>query len=177
MNVLDIGFSRYKIFRNQLNLLKDLPPQTYRIGFVEDEGLYLKLAAPIEKIKFKLYGNIEDRADMIITSYKLMDRNLGVIFSGERGLGKTLCSQLICYKMLQNEVPVVIVDRYYQGLNSFISAIDQDCVFLFDEFEKNFSNYARRDRDSGTNTTQQEELLGVFDGTDSQNSHKLFLYF
>jgi hypothetical protein len=187
MNVLDIGYSRYKIFKNQLNLLQNLPAQTYRIGYDEDEGLFLQLAPPIEKIRFKLYGNIEERADMVITSYKKIERNLGVIISGERGLGKTLCSQLICYKMLHKGkgVPIIVVDKYYDGINHFLASIDQDCVILFDEFEKNFKDHGSSSRGSrsrydSTNSdqpeaSQQEVLLGLFDGTDSQNSHKLFL--
>jgi hypothetical protein len=173
MNILDIGFSRFKVFKNELNLLKDLPAQVYNIGESENEGLYLKIGSKFEKPKFKLYSTINERADMVIDSYKKMDQNLGVIFSGERGLGKTLCAKLICHKMLKKGYPVIIVDKYYSGINLFLASIDQDCVILFDEFEKNFSDYKGRNKDD--ESTQQEHLLSLFDGTDSINSHKLFI--
>lgn len=62
--------------------------------------------------------------------------NLGVIFNGLKGTGKTIAS-----KLLANEfnLPVVIIGGPCKGLVEFMQAICFECVVLVDEAEKTFS--------------------------------------
>ena len=56
------------------------------------------------------------------------------------------------------------MDANIPGIASFIDSIQQECVVLFDEFEKNF----RKIRDDGEDIgNEQDALLSLFDGTSS----------
>ena len=58
---------------------------------------------------------------------------------------------------------MIIVDTAYNDLSSFLSSIKQECIILFDEFEKTF------DDEEG----DQDKLLSLFDGIDT--GKKLFV--
>ena len=64
-------------------------------------------------------------------------------------------------------LPLIIVDMAIPGVADFISSISQECIVLFDEFEKIFRE------DSKDDEHPQEELLSLFDGVDS--GKKLFV--
>lgn len=67
--------------------------------------------------------------------YKSSGRNLGVIFNGLKGTGKTIAAKLLCNKL---KLPVVIVPEPFEGLANFIQDLEFECVVLVDEAEKTF---------------------------------------
>ena len=85
-------------------------------------------------------------------------KNLGIIFNGLKGTGKTIAAKLLSNKM---GIPVVIVDAPYEGLQNFIQSLTFECVVLIDEAEKTF-------KDDG------EVLLKMIDGVYNEK-RKLYL--
>jgi hypothetical protein len=118
---------------------------------------------------FKLYG-LDNRliTHVIDTYYKQpVKRNLGVLLNGAKGTGKTVTA-----KVLSNEMglPVILCERPYPGLSKFLASINQDCIFFFDEFEKNF----RMKCDDGEDCAG-EDLLSIMDGVYNANHCHVFL--
>lgn len=64
------------------------------------------------------------------------NRNLGVIFNGIRGTGKTIMAKLLCNYL---DIPVVLITQYLDGLDEYIASLPFECVVLIDEAEKTFT--------------------------------------
>lgn len=157
MAIIKVG-STYRIYPSDVELLnKGLPAKTYRINFSPMSGFSLEERERLECKENKVYGNHESKADKIIRSYKKMNRNFGVLISGDKGIGKTLTIQMLSSKLLKEGIPTIIVDENYSGLPGFIESIKQECLFVFDEFEKKFPS-------NSENGCSQEDLLSLFDG-------------
>jgi hypothetical protein len=115
---------------------------------------------------FKLYGIDETFVTHVLDTYSKQSskHNLGVLLNGAKGTGKTVTAKMLCNKL---GLPVLIVDRPLKGLSSFLASINHDCVFLFDEFEKNF----RLTDDDGEDLAG-ESLLSIMDGVyNGENCH------
>jgi hypothetical protein len=63
------------------------------------------------------------------------NKNLGVIFNGIKGTGKTLSAKLLCNAI---GLPVVIVQNSSEGLLPFLQSLNFECVVFIDEAEKTF---------------------------------------
>jgi hypothetical protein len=115
----------------------------------------------------KIYGDAESFAKHVWESYDIeKDKNVGALFSGNKGLGKSLTIRLIVEHYIKTK-PIIVVDQYTDLLPSVLSDL-KDCVVVLDEFEKMF----KKNGDEGM--TPQESLLSVLDGTKSL-SHNLYL--
>lgn len=116
------------------------------------------------QFNFKIYDlGITDIMDKIEKTWNsdvfINDqKNLGIIFNGLKGTGKTIAA-----KILSNQlgIPVVIVDAPHQGLLNFIQSLAFECVVMIDEAEKTF-------KDNG------EVLLKMIDGVYNEK-RKLYL--
>lgn len=157
MKVINYG-SNYEIYENDLKTYDALPAHTYGVKFHPMMGFSLKRIDDYTVIEDKVYGSHEVKLNKVVASYKLFERSLGVILSGDKGIGKSMFTQMLAQRMIAEGKPVIIVDTAYKGIANFIDSIDQEALVLFDEFEKVFSP----DRD---NIESQEALLGLFDGT------------
>ena len=93
-----------------------------------------------------------------------MKRNLGVILSGDKGIGKSLFSKMLGIKAKENEVPVILVDEYIPGIANFLDDIEQTVMVLFDEYDKTFDE---------KKYNCQAEMLSLFDGMSA--GKKLFV--
>jgi len=118
----------------------------------------------------KVYGNAEQIVKHVIEAYKLeTEKNLGALFSGEKGLGKSFTIRLLV-EQLQKEYPVIIINDYNAMLPNVLGNLS-NCVIVLDEFEKMFRNNNKAD---AKEMTPQESLLTILDGTKSI-SHNLYL--
>ena len=90
---------------------------------------------------FKIYDlgaeDIMRKIDITWNSDVFVDgkKNLGVIFNGLKGTGKTIASKILSNRM---QMPVVIVPEAFDGLLSFIQSLCFECTILIDEAEKTF---------------------------------------
>lgn len=165
MNIIKAG-GLYKVYGEEIDSFDRLPVKTFRIIFNKMQGYSLMARNDLEITEEKIYGNNMYKASKVMRGYHALDRNFGVLLSGPKGIGKSLFLRILANEAIDNGLPVIIVDAAYPGIASFISSIDQDCMVVFDEFEKIFTL-----NEEGDNP--QDELLGLFDGIDG--GHKLFV--
>ena len=162
MNVVNAG-SSYQIYGEDVKTYKTLPVGTYEVQFSQMKGFYLTQRHDLVVTEDKIYGPSLYKIGKVIKSYKFVNRNFGVLLSGQKGIGKSLFVKLLAQEVLKIGLPVITVTMSIPGIASFISSIEQECAVIFDEFEKTFSK----------NDGEQDELLTLFDGMDM--GRKLFL--
>ena len=80
-----------------------------------------------------IFNLVEDRWSS--PSFKESGRNLGIIFNGLKGTGKTIAAKILSNRL---RMPVVIVSNSQPGLVDFIQSLEFECVVLVDEAEKTF---------------------------------------
>lgn len=132
----------------------------------DQTGNYFLEVSDMDECNFKLYGDVESIANHVVHKYRnnKSNGNIGVLFYGKKGSGKSLTSRLIISK-LRDTYPIILIKRNSDSLPDFLSKVT-NCVLLFDEFEKNFDS----DYDD-----EQSELLSALDGYNSSPGN-LFLF-
>lgn len=142
-------------------------PGNTRIWDTPGEGVFEVCAHPINKGQLGL-RNIGDKFEFDFQIYDLGcqalfekiektwtsdlfvngKKNMGVIFNGLKGTGKTIAAKLLSNRM---GMPVIIVPEAFDNIQSFIQNLNFECTVLIDEAEKTFKD-------------NQECLLKVIDG-------------
>lgn len=84
--------------------------------------------------------NFDEKIISYITeNFHKFDRNVGVLLTGEKGMGKSVTARLICKKL---NLPVIILDKQIPSsidFISFLNKINSEFILLVDEFEKIFT--------------------------------------
>lgn len=168
MKAIKIG-TKVEIYNDTVTTYDRLPAKNYIIKFEKLSGFYLDEYADIAVKEDKIYGGHMQKAEKVLRSYEKFDRNLGVILSGSKGIGKSMFARLLSVEALKNDIPVIIVDKHIPGIASYIETIDQSVMVLFDEFDKTFGDVRVKEGE----VEAQAALLGLFDGITS--GKKLFV--
>lgn len=95
--------------------------------------------------------------------YRKTGKNLGVIYNGVKGTGKTVGAKVLCNDF--SNLPTLVISQYFKGISDFIQSIDFSCVVFIDEAEKIFDN---------NEPECSVELLRMIDGVYSA-SRKIFV--
>lgn len=155
-NIVSTG-STYRIFDESVRVFNDLPVGTYKVRFNPMAGFSLQKVDDLRSNGEKAYGTLEKRVKKIIRTFQNTTRSLGVLASGDKGMGKTMMLRTLADKArTELSIPVIIVDSNAPGLADFLDTIGESIV-VFDEFEKVF-----RIDDEGEDS--QSQFLGLFDG-------------
>lgn len=157
MKVITTG-STHRIYPDDLKTSDELKVGVYQVNFSPQTGFSLSDAPALEAGEEKIYGPHQSRVDRILNAYAHMDRSMGVILSGKKGMGKSLAMRLLAE---QSNLPVIVVDTGYPGIINFIDSIEQEVLVFLDEFEKTFPE--RSDE-----RVSQEDMLSLFDGISQQ---------
>ncbi len=146
----------FKIFDDSIQTHDLLPAVTFEVHYSQTEGCYLVRRSNLT-VDEKTYGVQKNKVARVLNSYKNFGRSFGVILSGDKGIGKSMFARSVCVTAMQEGYPIIIVDSCLPGIARFIASIEQECVVLFDEFDKTFRSNDDRD--------DQAALLSLFDGT------------
>lgn len=139
-----------------------LPKGIYEVK-VSMTGFYLSKIAESFTFDYKLYGLNQKFIDYVLKTYENTTGNLGVLLDGIKGTGKTVVAKELCNRL---QLPVVLVQSMGSDANSKLikylsTSIDFDCIFFFDEYEKEFKN--------------SSDVLSFMDGTYNSIYRKVFL--
>lgn len=139
-----------------------LPKGIYKVK-VSMTGFYLSKIAESFTFDYKLYGLNQKFIDYVLRTYENTTGNLGVLLDGIKGTGKTVVAKELCNRL---QLPVVLVQSMGSDTNSKLikylsTSIDFDCIFFFDEYEKEFKN--------------SSDVLSFMDGTYNSIYRKVFL--
>jgi len=152
--------SKFQLFNAPVTILEKLPAGAYLVQFHPLEGYSL-----VETDKFtdsvgKLYGNHTQKIDRIIRKFSQNNEPLGAMFTGDKGMGKSVAVREISYRAINEmNMPVIIVNKNTPGLVDFLDTIEE-AVFVFDEFEKVFP----LEDNEETDLPDQDQFLNFFDG-------------
>lgn len=152
--------STFRIYGDDLVTHNQLPAQIYSIRCSKMTGFYLEKHADIEINEDKIYGVHMEKVNKVLNAFPNFNKNLGVILSGAKGIGKSLFSKILAVEAVKKGLPVIIVDTYIPGIANFIEEIEQEVLVMFDEFDKTFGNIKAADGMANPQT----ELLTLFDG-------------
>lgn len=106
------------------------------------------------RFDFKIYDlDCEEVLSKVIKTwtsdlFRESNKNLGVIFNGIKGTGKTIAAKLLCNRI---GLPVIVISRPVDGMLEFIQSLHFESIILIDEAEKTFRE-------------EQEVLLKMIDG-------------
>lgn len=168
MRAINTG-NNFKIYDDSMQIYTQLPPQAYQVCFNPNSGFSLEKYVEI-KVNEKIYGVHLSKVQKVLKSYARFDRNLGVILSGDKGIGKSLFSKLLAIEGIKKGYPLIIVNSYVPGIADYLNSINQEVIILFDDFDKTFPG---KDPLVGEGGKSQTELLSLFDGI--AMSKKLFV--
>lgn len=167
MKLVDNG-SDVVLINNPGNIIDELPVDQYELMFDPNSGFSLSRIPRVRPIEFKVYGPVEERVKRIYRRYDYQNQssmhNTGVLLSGLKGTGKTILLRKVTLEAYERGLPVINVNNYAPGIDTFFGGITQPVLVIFDEFEKTFGD-----------NRQQERLLSMIDGTGSKNGH-LFIF-
>lgn len=157
MRVVNTG-NTFKIYDNSLQTFNGLPAQAYAVRFDKMSGFFLEKYSDIT-VAEKVYGVHRSKVDKVMNSFRSFERNLGVILSGAKGIGKSLCAKMLAQRAVEEGYPLIVVNTYIPGIADYLTSIEQEVVILFDEFDKTFSSGSRDNMND-----PQSEMLTLFDG-------------
>ena len=121
-------------------------PQTKRLGLEKIDDTF--------RFDFKIYDlECEDIMSKVIKTwtsdlFRESNKNLGVIFNGLKGTGKTIAAKLLCNRI---GLPVIVISKPVDSMLEFIQSLHFESIILIDEAEKTFRE-------------EQEVLLKMIDG-------------
>jgi hypothetical protein len=117
--------SNYLYSGNQVNVFADgamsvhdkLVPAVYHVSFDQHKGFYLTRVSDKMELASKTYGmECGNTAHRIMNTF--CDRcarnvNTGVLFSGEKGCGKTMTAKTVCNLAIDAGAATVVVNSYF----------------------------------------------------------------
>ena len=141
---------------------KGLPKGIYEVK-ESMTGFYLSKIAESFTFDYKLYGLNQKFIDYVLKTYENTTGNLGILLDGIKGTGKTVVAKELCNHL---QLPVILVQSIGRDTNSKLieylsTAINFNCIFFFDEYEKEFED--------------SSDVLSFMDGTYNSIYRRVFL--
>ena len=137
MSIINFG-TNYMILGEDAKVIDKLPIATYRINFSMDSGYSLNKVESDFTIKNtqEVFGNREPKVEMIEKAFLSSDSSIGVLLTGEKGIGKTLFARMVSTNMARQGIPAVIVDGNSIGkvssLSRYLDTLPSNIRIMFD---------------------------------------------
>lgn len=125
------------------------------------DELYLEEFEDEFHFNFKIYGMESKLIDHIMKTFNNTNSNLGILFNGVKGTGKTITAKILANKM---NLPVIIINEPYSGIPEFVAKIESDVILFFDEYEKTFDK----------NSSEDKDILSIMDGIFNNQYRRIF---
>lgn len=155
MKVVESASSLF-LYGDDMKAYDTIPAGTYEIYYSKNSGFFLS-RRPDLSVSETVYGVQNSKVAKVMNSFNAFTRNLGVILSGDKGIGKSLTAKMIAQEAVKQGYPVILVSQFIPGIANFIESIDQEIMVLFDEFDKTFKTTG--------DGNPQDTMLSLFDGT------------
>lgn len=120
------------------NALDHLPARVYSIQ-MDDSGVFLQTITNRFTLPENIYGTLAlENATLLASSYD-PNGSTGAIFTGAAGSGKSLSAEIACNKLLDRDIPVIMVNTRLPSklIRNVVSGVGP-CAVVFDEFGKNY---------------------------------------
>lgn len=153
--------SNYRRVEGNVSNVDAIPKGIYNIN-LSMIGWSLERTADEFVFDYKVYGLQSKFMQHVLTAFENTKGNFGILLNGTKGTGKTVTAKTLANKL---GLPVIVVKSFGEhntDLIEFLASFNFDCVFFFDEFEKNFS-----DKDSS--------ILQIMDGVYTSEYRRIFL--
>lgn len=125
MHIVESG-KRYRIFNNAITTYDQLPPKTYRVDYDPETRIFSLLEAhDFEIPETKIYGQHLDKVKKVLNFMDKMNRNLGVILSGDKGIGKSLFSKCLGLKARKKGYLLYWLMNIMRGLQTFLKKLSK----------------------------------------------------
>jgi hypothetical protein len=151
-----------RVFDSAVRAHDALPLGTYKVHFDPKAGFSLLRIPDLVVGTERIYGHRERKVEKVFKAYRRAQRKLGVLLSGDKGIGKSQFARMLAERSIDEGIPVVLVTEDAEGIADFLDTLDE-CLVIFDEFEKVFSS--GRNQYEGRN--RQNQFLPLFDGISS----------
>ena len=154
--------NEYQRVEGECDNVETLPPGIYTVHLSDKKGWWLEDYREKFTFDYKIYGCDEGFINYFMKTYENTNGNIGTMFNGIKGTGKTVTAKILANTL---NLPVIIVKGMGDlnlALVEYLSSFNFDCVYFFDEFEKNF-----KDDDSS--------VLQLMDGVYNSEYRKVFL--
>ncbi len=151
----------------QGKVLEGIPTGVYDVNFDPETGIINIAPTGDIQVPKRLYGDIQKRAERILSTFDDREASTGVLLVGEKGSGKTLLSKVLASVAIKRDIPVFTVNKFIpiHSFAKFLEAVEGKALIAFDEFEKIYDN----------SKGLQDGMLALLDGYLAVNK-KLFIF-
>lgn len=135
----------FRVFTKSPEVYDELPVGVYLLKFSHKLGFHL-IAKPDFSLPEKIYGDVSS-VERWKSAWQASDRNLGILLSGDKGMGKTLLAKKFCIELQR---PVIVIADAFNGvefLDFMTSPAFHNTVIFIDEYEKIYQTGRRDDVD------------------------------
>ena len=135
------GGTQFQMISGAVNINQQLEPNIYEVRTPPMQPTMLVVRQNVDLTSpDKVFGKIPKIVEKTYSAFDRRNRNTGLLLSGNRGMGKTLCIRLIMQEAVKRGYPIIVLDRGSEVMNAInlLNQITQPVVVIMDEFEKVF---------------------------------------
>jgi len=136
---------------------KTLPVGVYTVHS-SPAGYFLKRMYDKYEFDYKIYGLEQNLINRFIKTFKNTTGNIGALFNGLKGTGKTVTAKQLCNHL---NLPVILITFNDGNVHNFVNNINQDVIIFVDEYEKIYEKDA--------------DMLSIMDGATNSDYRRIFL--